>query len=226
MSNCNKSNRKSKTNWNGCKTYGRKQVGQVGHHPSKSDWNKMRPIQTGNSDCPIPMIPRPFSNWATRYKFNECWKMESTLPPWNYVGYPRNIKNWRMNANFIPVKSYKMPWVLQRHIKRLLNEPVMWLRRWIMAHVAAYSPHGYCQPKMTDSDEDGIGIQVKKVSAFASLHLFFHDRFPFWYRSNILSRVFGFLVLRCLCSKIHNNYNLIAQGCSASLCRIAGRHRV
>ena len=41
-----------------------------------------------------------------------------------------------------------------------------------MAHVAAYSPHGYCKPKMTDSDEDGIGIQVKKVSAFASLHLF------------------------------------------------------
>lgn len=27
-----------------------------------------------------------------------------------------------------------------------------------LAHVAAYSPHGYCRPTMTDGEEDGMGI--------------------------------------------------------------------
>lgn len=30
-----------------------------------------------------------------------------------------------------------------------------------LAHTAAYSPHGYCRPIMTDSDEDGCGIDLK-----------------------------------------------------------------
>lgn len=30
-----------------------------------------------------------------------------------------------------------------------------------LAHVAAYSPHGYCRPTMTDGEEDGLGIDLK-----------------------------------------------------------------
>lgn len=30
-----------------------------------------------------------------------------------------------------------------------------------LARVAAYSPHGYCKPTLTDSDEDGAGIEVR-----------------------------------------------------------------
>jgi DNA mismatch repair protein MSH2 len=30
-----------------------------------------------------------------------------------------------------------------------------------LAHVAAYSPNGYCRPEMTDGEEDGLGIQLK-----------------------------------------------------------------
>lgn len=30
-----------------------------------------------------------------------------------------------------------------------------------LAHVAAYSPHGYCRPTMTDGEEDGMGIILK-----------------------------------------------------------------
>ena len=30
-----------------------------------------------------------------------------------------------------------------------------------LAHVAAYSPHGYCKPTMTDGEEDGMGIKLK-----------------------------------------------------------------
>lgn len=30
-----------------------------------------------------------------------------------------------------------------------------------LAHIAAYSPHGYCRPTMTDSEEDGMGIDLK-----------------------------------------------------------------
>lgn len=30
-----------------------------------------------------------------------------------------------------------------------------------LAHVAAYSPHGYCRPTMTDGEEDGMGIKLK-----------------------------------------------------------------
>jgi len=29
-----------------------------------------------------------------------------------------------------------------------------------LAHVAAYSPTGYCKPTMTDGEEDGLGIEV------------------------------------------------------------------
>lgn len=29
-----------------------------------------------------------------------------------------------------------------------------------LAHVAAFSPHGYCKPVMTDSEDDGVGIEV------------------------------------------------------------------
>jgi DNA mismatch repair protein MSH2 len=29
-----------------------------------------------------------------------------------------------------------------------------------LAHVAAYSPHGYCKPTLTDSEDDGMGITV------------------------------------------------------------------
>jgi MutS domain III len=29
-----------------------------------------------------------------------------------------------------------------------------------LAHTAAYSPHGYCRPTLTDSDEDGFGISL------------------------------------------------------------------
>ena len=29
-----------------------------------------------------------------------------------------------------------------------------------LAHVAAYSPHGYCRPTLTDSDQDGAGIEL------------------------------------------------------------------
>jgi DNA mismatch repair ATPase MutS len=32
-----------------------------------------------------------------------------------------------------------------------------------LAHVAAYSPHGFCKPTLTDSDEPGVGIQVRIV---------------------------------------------------------------
>lgn len=32
-----------------------------------------------------------------------------------------------------------------------------------MAHVAAYSPHEYCKPALTDSEEDGMGITVRFV---------------------------------------------------------------
>jgi len=30
-----------------------------------------------------------------------------------------------------------------------------------LAHVAAFSPHGYCKPVMTDSEEDGVGIELE-----------------------------------------------------------------
>jgi hypothetical protein len=30
-----------------------------------------------------------------------------------------------------------------------------------LAHVAAYSPHGYCRPTMTDGEDDGMGIDLK-----------------------------------------------------------------
>ena len=30
-----------------------------------------------------------------------------------------------------------------------------------LAHVAAYSPHGYCRPVLTDSDADGVGMELK-----------------------------------------------------------------
>jgi DNA mismatch repair protein MSH2 len=30
-----------------------------------------------------------------------------------------------------------------------------------LAHVAAYSPTGYCKPTLTDGDEDGLGIEVR-----------------------------------------------------------------
>jgi DNA mismatch repair ATPase MutS len=32
-----------------------------------------------------------------------------------------------------------------------------------LAHVAAYSPHGYCRPVMTDSEEDGMGIELQEA---------------------------------------------------------------
>jgi DNA mismatch repair protein MSH2 len=32
-----------------------------------------------------------------------------------------------------------------------------------MAHVAAFSPHGYCKPEITDSEEDGFGIELKEA---------------------------------------------------------------
>ena len=32
-----------------------------------------------------------------------------------------------------------------------------------LAHTADYSAHGYCQPTLTDSDEDGAGIVVRFV---------------------------------------------------------------
>ena len=32
-----------------------------------------------------------------------------------------------------------------------------------LAHVAAYSPHGYCRPTMTDGEEDGMGIKLKQA---------------------------------------------------------------
>ena len=33
-----------------------------------------------------------------------------------------------------------------------------------LSHVAAYAPHGYCKPEMTDSEEDGLGIEVNYIS--------------------------------------------------------------
>jgi len=30
-----------------------------------------------------------------------------------------------------------------------------------LAHTAAYSPHGYCRPVMTDGEEDGLGVELK-----------------------------------------------------------------
>jgi len=30
-----------------------------------------------------------------------------------------------------------------------------------LAHVAAFNPHGYCKPVMTDSEEDGLGIELQ-----------------------------------------------------------------
>jgi DNA mismatch repair ATPase MutS len=40
-----------------------------------------------------------------------------------------------------------------------------------LAHVAAYSPHGYCRPVMTDGDDDGLGIEVRSWSfEVSSLH--------------------------------------------------------
>jgi len=32
-----------------------------------------------------------------------------------------------------------------------------------LAHVAAFSPHGYCQPEITDSDCDGFGIELQNA---------------------------------------------------------------
>jgi MutS domain III len=32
-----------------------------------------------------------------------------------------------------------------------------------LAHVAAYNPHGYCRPTMTDGEEDGMGIKLTKA---------------------------------------------------------------
>ena len=32
-----------------------------------------------------------------------------------------------------------------------------------LAHVAAYSPHGYCKPTLTDGEDDGMGIQVRYI---------------------------------------------------------------
>jgi len=32
-----------------------------------------------------------------------------------------------------------------------------------LAHVAAFSPHGYCRPKLTDSDDDGVGIKLEEA---------------------------------------------------------------
>jgi len=32
-----------------------------------------------------------------------------------------------------------------------------------LAHVAAFSPHGYCKPEITDSDDDGFGIELKEA---------------------------------------------------------------
>jgi hypothetical protein len=43
-----------------------------------------------------------------------------------------------------------------------------------LAHVAAYSPHGYCRPEMTDSDQDGYGIEVS-CDCKASCHTFLSD---------------------------------------------------
>jgi DNA mismatch repair protein MSH2 len=30
-----------------------------------------------------------------------------------------------------------------------------------LAHTAAYSPHGYCKPTLTDGDDQGLGIEVR-----------------------------------------------------------------
>jgi len=32
-----------------------------------------------------------------------------------------------------------------------------------LAHVAAYNSHGYCKPEMTDSEDDGFGIELKQA---------------------------------------------------------------
>lgn len=32
-----------------------------------------------------------------------------------------------------------------------------------LASVAAYSPHGYCKPELTDGEEDGLGIFLKEA---------------------------------------------------------------
>lgn len=32
-----------------------------------------------------------------------------------------------------------------------------------LAHVAAFSPHGYCRPEMTDGDDEGLGIELEEA---------------------------------------------------------------
>jgi DNA mismatch repair protein MSH2 len=32
-----------------------------------------------------------------------------------------------------------------------------------LAHTAAFSPHGYCKPTLTDSEDDGLGIEVSEI---------------------------------------------------------------
>lgn len=66
-----------------------------------------------------------------------------------------------------------------------------------LAHVAAYSPTGYCRPILTDGEDDGLGIVVSCVLG-------------------VLQRYMG----RSL------THALLAQGCSSPVCRTTGFHRI
>jgi DNA mismatch repair protein MSH2 len=45
------------------------------------------------------------------------------------------------------------------------------------AHVAAYHPEGYCRPHMTDSDDNGMGVKVRKYNT-AVLDTLLHRNTP------------------------------------------------
>ena len=55
-----------------------------------------------------------------------------------------------------------------------------------LAHVAAYSPHGYCKPSLTDSEEDGVGIKLE-----AARHPCVELQEDIEYIPNDISLVFG-----------------------------------
>jgi len=68
-----------------------------------------------------------------------------------YDGHQRKVVRDAMNV----ASTYQGP--LER-----TNELIAQLDVLVsLAHVAAYNPHGYCRPVMTDGEEDGMGIKLK-----------------------------------------------------------------
>lgn len=75
-----------------------------------------------------------------------------------------------------------------------------------LAHVAAYSPHGYCRPVMTDGEEDGLGIEVCHIFRWVNLHMKgFFNNYP---------SILAFLLV------------FTASRRSSPMCRVTGEYRV